>query len=150
MKKAKTKEKMKKFAKEISRDAELIQSLGLGITCKSVPPSFLYEFPEKIQEFYEKAPEQEEFLEQLRRMVRDEVITMLSAKKVTTIKLVKYYCIFTQAELKSLFSKAKIVSCNLKRLIIINEIEKLLENTVQTKDEDQQVAKAVDEIYKSL
>ena len=43
-----------------------------------------------------------------------------------------------------------ILSSNLKRLIIIDEIEKLLECTVQTEDEDKAVARAVNKIYKAL
>lgn len=94
--------------------------------------------------------DQRKFLEQLRRAVEIEVTAKLISQEVSTIKLVKWYFIFTEEELKSLFSEGKIISSNLKRLIIIDEIEKLLECTVQTDNEDNQVARAVNKIYKAL
>ena len=150
MKNVVTKEKIRKFAKEICKDANLVEELGLGSTCQLASAPLLCNFPEEIQEAYEEVINQREFLDKLRKAVRIEVTAKLFSREVSTIKLVKWYFIFTDKELKSLFSEEKILSCNLKRLIIIDEIEKLLECTVQTGDEDKQVAKAVSRIYKSL
>lgn len=150
MKNVVTKEKIKKFAKEICQDANLVEELGLGSTWQLAPAPLLCDFPEEIQEVYEEVLNQREFLNKLRTAVRIEVTAKLLNREVSTIKLVKWYFIFTDKELKSLFSEGKIISSNLKRLIIIDEIEKLLECTVQTGDEDKQVARAVNKICKAL
>ena len=142
----------KKYAKEICRDANLVEQLGLCSTCQlaSLPLPLLCDFPEDLQEIDDEVMDQRKFLEQLRRAVEIEVTAKLISQEVSTIKLVKWYFIFTEEELKSLFSEGKIISSNLKRLIIIDEIEKLLECTVQTGNEDKQVARAVNKIYKAL
>ena len=150
MKNVVTKEKIKKFAKEICQDANLVEELGLGSTWQLAPAPLLCDFPEEIQEVYEEVLNQREFLNKLRTAVRIEVTAKLLNREVSTIKLVKWYFIFTDKELKSLFSEGKILSSNLKRLIIIDEIEKLLECTAQTGDEDKSVARAVNKIYKAL
>lgn len=147
MKGANTKE-MQKYAKEICRNADLIEELGLMY---NMQVHTLCNFFEELQQAYEDAKDQDKFLEMLRETVKDEVIKILAnSKRVSTIKLVKYYYIFTEAELNSLFSKHTTVVDNIKRLIIISEVEKLLVNTVPTTDEDQLVAKAVNRIYKAL
>lgn len=148
MKRANTKE-MKKYAKEIFRNANLVQQLGVGSSCATGIPS-LCDFSEDVQEAYNQAVNQQMFLKNLRRAVKDEVLEELAAKEVSTTKLVKYYFIFTEAELNSLFSKYTVLVSNIKRLIIIDQIEKLLINTVQTEDEDREVAKAVNRIHKCL
>ena len=149
MKSANTKE-LKKYAKEICWDANLVEELGLGSTCEIAALPLLCDFPEEIQEAYDEVIDQRKFLEQLRKAVKIEVTAKLLAQEVSTIKLVKWYFIFTENELKSLFSEGKIHSSNLKRLIIIDEFEKILECTVQTEDEDKAVARAVNKIYKAL
>ena len=150
MKRAETKEKFTKFAKEICQDANLVEELGLGSTWQLAPAPFLCDFPEEIQEAYEEVLNQREFLNKLRTAVRIEVTAKLLSREVSTIKLVKWYFIFTEKELKSLFSEGKILSSNLKRLIIIDEFEKILECTIQKEDEDKAVARAVNKIYKAL
>ena len=122
----------------------------MGSTWQLAPAPLLCDFPEEIQEVYEEVLNQREFLNKLRTAVRIEVTAKLLNREVSTIKLVKWYFIFTDKELKSLFSEGKILSNNLKRLIIIDEIEKLLEYTAQTGDEDKSVARAVNKIYKAL
>lgn len=148
MKRANTKE-IRKYAREICRNANLVEEVGLVISCAIGVPT-LCEFPEKIQEAYYRAMNQKKFLETLRKSVKDEILEMLAVREVSTIRLVKYYFIFTEQELNALFSKNTVLASNVKRLMIIHEIEKLLENTVQTDDEDRKVAKAVNRIYKSL
>ena len=148
MKRANTKE-VKRYAKEICRNADLVEEVGIVISCVTGVPT-LCEFPEKIQEAYYKAMNQKKFLENLRKSVKDEILEMLAVREVSTIKLVKYYFIFNVQELNALFSKNTALSSNVKRLMIIHELEKLLENTVQTEDEYRKVAKAVNRIYKSL
>lgn len=147
MKRANTKEEMKNFAKDISRNANLVEELGL--MCE-MQIHTLCGFSEEVQQAYDATKDKEKFLKNLRKAVKDEVLGELSAKKVSTITLVKYYYIFTEAELRTLFTKYIVITSNVKKLMIIDQIEKLLVNTVQTNDEDQAVAKAVNKIYKSL
>lgn len=147
MKSANTKE-IKRFAKEISQDSDLVEELGIEYNMMKVQP--LYDFSEELQLAYDETKDKEKFLRDLRKAVKDEILELLTAKKVSTITLVKYYFIFTEAELHILFTKYTALVDNIKRLIIIDQIEKLLINTVQTDDEDRRVAKAVNKIYRSL
>ena len=147
MKRANTKEEMKNFAKDISRNADLVEELGL--MC-DMQVHTLCGFSEGLQQADNKAKSKEKFLKDLRKLVKDEIMEILASRKVSTIVLVKYYFIFTESELYPLFSKHTVLESNIKKLIIISQIEKLLVNTVQTDDEDQSVAKAVNRIYKGL
>lgn len=147
MKSANTKE-IKRFAKEISQDSDLVEELGIEYNMMKVQP--LYDFSEELQLAYDETKDKEKFLRDLRKAVKDEILELLTAKKVSTITLVKYYFIFTEAELHILFTKYTALVDNIKRLIIIDQIEKILINTVQTDDEDRRVAKAVNKIYRSL
>lgn len=149
MKNVETKEKIKEFAKEICRDANLVEQLGLESTCATGIPT-LCDFSEDVQEAYYRAANQQRFLKKLRKSVKDEVLKELAVKEVSTTKLVKYYFIFTEAELNAVFSKYSMLVSNMKRLIIIDQIEKLLINTVQTNDGDREVAKAINKIYKAM
>ena len=66
MKSANTKE-LKKYAKEICRDANLVEELGLGSTCEIAALPLLCNFPEEIQEAYHQLTEQE--IQDLKKVV---------------------------------------------------------------------------------
>ena len=140
-------QKMKEFAKEICRDADLVEEFGLMHNMKI---RRLDGFSEDLQQAYYEAKDKEKFLKSLRKSVKNKVVEMLTDREVSTIRLVKYYFIFTEQEANTLVSKNAVLTSNAKRLMIIHEIEKLLVNTVQTDDEDRTVAKAVNKIYKSM
>lgn len=146
MKRVNTKE-IKKYAEEICRNADLVEELGL---MRDMKIRRLSGFSEDLQQAYYEAKDKEKFLKSLRKSVKNKVVEMLTDREVSTIRLVKYYFIFTEQEANTLVSKNAVLTSNAKRLMIIHEIEKLLVNTVQTDDEDRTVAKAVNKIYKSM
>ena len=128
MKSAKTKEKVKTFAKEIVRNPDLVYELGLMQGVPNCSKGFR-DFPDELQETWFQARDQERLYENLRKAVAGEVRTLLeSMKKLNYLTIAKSSYIFTEKEFDSIMKESGYKNDNIEKMFIIKELSRVLEN----------------------
>lgn len=125
MKGAVTNEKMKEFAKEISRNPDLVYELGLMQETPTNAKIFVA-FSEELQEAWFEENKKEKFYEHLRRAVVDEIMKILLNKsKLKYLTLVKYSYIFNDHEFAIIVKHED--KDNVRKIFIIKELISVLE-----------------------
>ena len=130
MKNAVTKEKSKKFAKEIFRSTDLVYELGL-MNEEALNTWTFVEFPEEIQEAWFSAVNAEErrlFFKRIRKEVSECVAAELTKKKkISYHTIAKYSYVLGEKELDTLKQKGS-GNANIVKLCIIRELSELLKD----------------------